>query len=416
MNDILMRALENNRQTQIELLQKLIGFPTTKGNEEGAQKFMAAKMKELGAEIDLFEPDIEQLRKGPYFRSDRKDFKGSPVLSATLKGAGGGKSIILSGHMDVVPADPADWSMDPFAGILKNDRIYGRGAADMKGGISCNYIAIKSILDAGIRLKGDVIFQTTIDEEVGNTGSMALCQKYSADAAIEAEPTSLEMNIATNGSQMFKIHIKGKAAHVGLAYNGVNALYKAIPIIQAVRDLEERRRIRIMDPIYANIPIPFCTNITMCEAGRFRSIIPSECVLTGRLGIAPSETVEEAVRELEDAIFSMANADPWLRDNPPVIEYFPSLWQSGRVDPSHPLAQLIDQNCVDRLGKHAQVKGMAACSDSGTYIKIGKTPSINFGPNSMDMAHQSDEYVDLDSLFKCADIIAQTVVDWCGSC
>ena len=88
MNDILMRALENNRQTQIELLQKLIGFPTTKGNEEEAQKFMAAKMKELGAEIDLFEPDIEQLRKDPYFRSDRKDFKGSPVLSATLKGAG----------------------------------------------------------------------------------------------------------------------------------------------------------------------------------------------------------------------------------------------------------------------------------------------------------------------------------------
>ena len=411
----LKKALEANREELVSTLQELIRHPSTKGNEESAQVCFAEKLRALGGDVDMWEPDIEAMRKIPHFYTDRESYKGSPVLAATFKGSGGGKSLILCGHMDVVPAVAEYWSMDPYAGILKDDRVYGRGAADMKGGIAANFIALKSILDAGIRLKGDVIVETSVDEEVGNTGILALCQKYTADAAIVPEPTALEMNVATGGSRMYEISVPGKAAHVGTSYKGENAIYKAIPLINAIRDLQERRRIRLMDPLYADRPIPFCTGVTMIKAGEWRATVPSEAVVTGRLGIAPSESMDDAMAELEDAIMSQAGADPWLRENPPKITYFPSLWQSGHIDVDHPLVRMIARNSREITGVEARVSGMSACSDSGTLIKVGNVPAVNFGPNTMEMAHQNDEFVDLPSLFACADITAQTIVDFCGA-
>jgi acetylornithine deacetylase len=170
----------------------------------------------------------------------------------------------------------------------------------------------------------------------------------------------------------------------------------------------------MMDPLYHDKPIPFCTGVTMIRSGEWRSTVPSEAVVTGRLGIAPSESIDDAVLELEDAIMSTANADPWLRKNPPKINYFPSLWQSGQIEPDHPLVKIIGKNSIDITGKGTRIGGMSGCSDSGTLIKVGNVPTVNFGPNSMDVAHQNDEYIDLDSLFKCTDIIAQTIVDFCG--
>ncbi len=411
---LLQKALENNKDLLVNTLAELIRFPTTKGNEEEAQSYFAQKLRDLGCEVEQWEPDIDRLRTLPGFYSERENFKGSPVVGAKYKGVGGGKSILLSGHMDVVPAVKEFWTMDPFAGIVKDGKVYGRGAADMKGGIAANYIALKSILDAGIKLKGDVLVETTIDEECGNTGVMALTDRgYVADAAIVSEPTSLDMNVATCGNRWFSVSVPGKAAHGGLAFNGMNSIYKAMILINAIRDLEERRRLRLYDELYADKPIPFCVGVNTIRAGEWHSTVPSETVFTGRLGVSPGETVEEVVAEFEDAVFSAAKADHWLRDHMPTISYFPSLWNSGRVDPAHPLARIIDQNTQDIAKRPSRCVGMCACSDSGTLVKMGDTPAINFGPNSMDMAHQNDEYVDIESLFQCAQIIANSIVEWC---
>ncbi len=416
LNERLDASLAQNRDELITTVRELVAFPSLFGREEAAQRYYAGKLAGIGGAVDLWEPDVEQLRRHPAYVSARADFKGSPVQVTTFKGSSGGRSMLLCGHMDVVPPGEGAWTTDPWGGELKDGRIYGRGAADMKGGLAASYIAMRAIRDSGIRLRGDVLIGTTVDEECGSTGALALVLRgYRADGGIIPEPTGLEMNIASTGSVWFRVKVPGKSAHAGMAYKGVNSIYKAMLIIEKLRELEEQRRIRLLHPLYASHPVPFCLNVNVIAAGNWPAIVPAETVFQGRMGVSPVESIEEAKAEFEAAIRGIANSDTWLRDHPPVIEYMDCRWNSGSVDPEHPLSRLLQEHIAGVTGYPAKLTGMGPCSDSGTFIRFGDTPTINLGPNSMAIAHQTDEYVDVASLYDSARIIARAVVDWCGA-
>jgi len=410
-------AVAKNRDELIQLVMDLVRHPSTKGNELSAQTFFADKLRELGAEVDMFEPDLERLRQHPGFVTDRTSFAGSPVIGSVLKGAGGGKSMILCGHMDVVDPGDGAWTYGPFSPRYLDGKVYGRGACDMKGGIACNYMAVKSLRDAGIRLKGDVKILTTIDEEVGNCGMLALTEKgYSADGALVAEPSDEALTVSSAGSIWYKLHIYGKAAHGGSAYYGVNAIYKALPFISRIRDWEEERRLRLFGKarFYENLPVPFCIGVNMFHSGTMPAIVPEEAVLDGRIGISPLETTEEIMKEFEDMIQRVAQADPWTKEHPPLVEYHPSRWVSRSLDPDHPLVQTVKANYRDLKGVDPVMDGMKACSDSGTLQHYGHTPAFEFGPGPGTALHQTDEYVSAESLLNVTKVIAATLIDWCG--
>lgn len=420
MTDLKERAIETvvkNQDELIQLVMSLIRHASTKGNELSAQSFFASKLRELGAEVDMFEPDIEKLRQHPGFVTDRTSFVGSPVIGSVLKGYGGGKSMILCGHMDVVDPGDGAWTNDPFSPSYADGKIYGRGACDMKGGIACNYMAVKSLQDAGIRLKGDVKILSTIDEEVGNCGILALMEKgYSADGALVTEPTDEALTVSSAGSVWFKLHIYGKAAHGGIAYNGVNAIYKALPFINRIRDWQEERRLRLFGKVqfYENLPVAFCTGVNMIHSGTMPAIVPAEAILDGRIGISPQETTEEVMKEFEGMIRGVAQADPWTIEYPPLVEYHPSRWVSRNLDPDFPLVQTVKANFHEVKGVYPVIDGMKACSDSGTLQRYGHTPAFEFGPGPGTTLHKTDEYVSAESLLNVTKVIATTLIDWCG--
>ena len=173
---------------------------------------MKKELIELGLEVDEYDMDMEEMKKNEFFQTQRESFKNSPNLVAVLKGTGNSKkikidvnagqenkeekfsSIILNGHVDVVPEGEAKWSDDPFSGKIENGRIFGRGSTDMKGGVFSSYLALKILKNLGIKLKGDVIFQSVVEEESGGAGTLStVLRGYKADAAIIPEPTNMKI-------------------------------------------------------------------------------------------------------------------------------------------------------------------------------------------------------------------------------
>lgn len=221
--------IEDHREEGTNLLQKMVQAPSTQGNEAGAQAIVAQKLQEMGLQIDSWEPDGGELKKHSYFYSPRSEFSNSPNVVGIMKGTGGGRSIILNGHIDVVPdGDRDQWDDDPYSGAIKNGRMFGRGVTDMKGGNVSLILAMQALKENGIQLKGDVIFQSVIEEESGGAGTLAaVLRGYKADAALIPEPTNMRIFPKQQGSMWFRIHVKGRSAHGGTRYEGVSAIEKA---------------------------------------------------------------------------------------------------------------------------------------------------------------------------------------------
>lgn len=187
--------LQKNREKGTRFLQRLVQEGSIRGSESQAQAIIIEKCRELGLKLDIWEIGEERLLKHPDFYSDRKNFSGNPNVVAVLSGSGGGKSIILNGHIDVVPeGNLNDWENEPFSGFVKDGRLYGRGSTDMKGGTASLLLALEAIISCGIPLKGDVIFQSVIEEESGGAGTLAaVLRGYKADGAIIPEPTNMKI-------------------------------------------------------------------------------------------------------------------------------------------------------------------------------------------------------------------------------
>ncbi|WP_075982007.1 peptidase [Bacillus massilinigeriensis] len=408
--------IQKHEMKGLRLLKKLVQEGSVRGNESKAQAVIIEKCRQLGLELDIWEIDKKSISGHPAFRSDRDDFSGNPNVVAVLKGTGGGKSIILNSHIDVVPeGDKGDWEEDPFSGIIHEGRLYGRGSTDMKGGTVALLLAIESIISSDIKLKGDVIFQSVIEEESGGAGTLsAVLRGYKADGAIIPEPTKLKLFPKQQGSMWFRIAVKGKSAHGGTRYEGVSAIEKAIKIIQQIQELERKRNVKITDPLYKDTPIPIPINIGKIYSGEWPSSVPDIAFIEGRMGVAPNEQMEAAEKEMQEAILSVGETDSWLQENPPTIEWFGGRWQPGNLDVTHPLMEVISSSYQRVLDKPPVIEASPWGTDGGILSNVGGIPVVVFGPGVTEVAHDANEYIVLDDLFTSAKIIAQTIIKWCG--
>lgn len=407
--------IKENRIRGTRLLQRLVQEASTRGEESGAQAVIIEKCRELGLEMDIWEIGDNGISAHPAFCSDRKDFNGNPNAVGIMRGTGGGKSMILNGHIDVVPAgDKKDWERDPFSGHIECGKLYGRGSTDMKGGTTSLLMAIEAIKNSGIRLKGDVIFESVIEEESGGAGTLAaVLRGYKADAAIIPEPTNMKLFPKQQGSMWFRITVKGKGAHGGTRYEGVNAIEKAMLVIERLRRLETARNERIDDPFFESIPIPIPINIGKIHAGDWPSSVPDLAVIEGRMGIAPHETQEEAKHEMEEAISDICNDDPWLTENNPHLEWFGASWLPGDLDPEHELIHVLKESFEHVKNQFPLIEASPWATDGGILSKVGGVPVVVFGPGVTETAHQANEYINLEDVFEAAEIIALALLHWC---
>lgn len=408
--------IDNHFNAAVDMLQNMIRQPSIQGNETGVQKIVAEKLNSLGLEVDQWAPSMDELQSHPYFVKSRDSYEESPNVVGVWRGIGGGRSIILNGHIDVVPeGDRLQWTHDPFSGKVENGKIFGRGSTDMKGGNIALLLAMESIKNSGIQLRGDVIFQSVMEEETGGVGTLAtLLRGYRADAALVPEPTNMRLFIRQQGSMWFRVKVEGVGAHAGTRYEGVSAIEKAMLVCQAILELESQRNKNVTDPLYAHAPIPFPINIGKITSGNWPSSVPDLAVIEGRIGVAPGEEMDSVKDQLKAALRKLSDADAWLKDHPVQLEFFGAQWIPNAVDRNHPFVSIVEKNFKDVYQRDVVVEASPWGTDAGLLGKIANIPSLVIGPGVTKMAHFPNEYIVLEEVKSAAKLFARIILEWCA--
>lgn len=407
----LWAAIEARRDELVALVADLVRRPSPLGREAEAQAYVAAHLRDSGLAVEAWDLD-DALRTAPEGGDSGVPFAGRPNVAGLRRGAGGGRSLILNGHIDVVSPEPvAAWTHGPWGAAIVDGRMYGRGAFDMKSGVALNLFLPRLLRDLGLTLRGDLIVQSAIEEECTGVGSLDLSRRYRADAALVTEPEGGRFTWAHLGVLWFRVAVTGKAAHAMVAQRGVNAIVKTVPIIAALQDLE-RRLNEDIHPVWAGVEHPINLNIGVIRGGDWPSTVPGTCEIHCRLGFFPGRTPREMHALIEAAVGAAARADDWLRDHPPTVTY-DGFQSSGSI-------VSLDEPAVRLLGAwHRRVTGAPMQPVVGTsindmrYFNFAGIPAGCYGAAGGN-GHAADEWLDLTSLVPTAKVLGAFLLDWCG--
>lgn len=432
-NKQVMDWIDQNSQQIIGFLQELIRRPSVnpafdekeelKGEGDVQRYIQQYLQDELGLESELRCPDPEALRKyadkAGYMEGHT--FEDRPNLYAECKGAGGGRSIMLSGHVDVVQLGEG-WTVDPFGGDIDGDKLYGRGATDMKGGVAAMIMALKAIKQAGITLKGDVRIGTVVDEEAGGMGTLALVggDGRRADACIITEGTEMLVEPLCRGILWGKLIVPGRPGHIEhfktdwRTGGAVDAIDKARLYLDQIDRLNEEWGFTKRHPL---LPIPCQFKVAQINAGEYPTTYAGSCEIIFDVQYLPEENDQNGMgskvkQQVLDFVKQVADTDPWLRENPPKVEWILNA-DCGETPADSDFVQTVVGAVEHVEGQKPQITGALGHTDMGWFCNVG-IPTINYGPGPAWKAHQVDEYVSIDQLIRCTKNIAQTILDWCG--
>ncbi|MBN1486758.1 MAG: peptidase [Anaerolineae bacterium] len=416
MNTIEQRVLDAiDIDGMLTYLCDLIAIRSLDGEETEAQRHMAAKMEEIGLDVDMWDIDMEALEQHPAFSAEVERETGVGLVG-TLGQELGGRNLIFNGHIDVVPTgDAANWHYPPWQGTIDNGNLYGRGGLDMKGGLCCALYAAKAILDAGIQLKGKLMVESVIGEEDGGTGTLAtVLRGYRADGAVVPEPTNMAIITAQAGAMNFRVTVPGYSAHGCMRLEGVSAVEKFIPIYQALLELESHRNENVTHPLLAKHLLPYPLSVGIVKAGDWPSSVPESLVFEGRYGVAVGEDMLAARQAFEEAVIQVAQRDPWLKDHPPTVEWWGGQFESASIPTDHAIVQTVQSayNQVTNTAPH--IEGVTYGADMRLLVNQGQIPTVLFGPGDVRNAHQPDEYVPVADLITVTRSLALTALRFCG--
>ena len=408
----LIQIIEQNRDKAVELLRNMISIPSVTGDEAAIQKYLASYMADIGLDVDMWETDWDELKKHPGYRPVQRGYEGRPNLVATLKGVGGGRSLLLNGHTDVIPVGQG-WSQDPWSAAIRDGRIYGRGSADMKSGVASHIVAVELIKAAGLKLKGDVLINVVVDEEVSGHGTLdTVIRGYRADAGISGETSDLAVQPACIGRIWFEISIAGKPAGIQKRYQGVSGIDLGNKIVKAVQELEARRVATVSHPLYPNALDSLPCMIGVFSAGNYPSAFPDSCLLKGSIGTVPGEDHQGVKQSLVDQVARAAASDSWMKDHPPVVRFVGYDAQASEIPRDHPIVQTV-VNSLRQVGRDPQISGRQGAADTRFLNEYANTPTVIFGPGSTSIMHATDEYVSIDDYITAIKVVALSICDWC---
>jgi acetylornithine deacetylase len=409
----LLQVVEQNRDKAIGLLREMISIPSVTGDEAAIQKYLANYLADLGLEVDMWETDWNELKKHPGYRPVQRGYEGRPNLVATWKGEGGGRSLLLNGHTDVIPVGEG-WSDDPWSATIRDGRIYGRGSADMKSGVASHIMAVELVKAAGLKLKGDVLINVVVDEEVSGHGTLdTVIRGYRADAGISGETSDLAVQPACIGRIWFEIAIAGKPAGIQKRYEGVSGIVLGNKIVQAVQELEDRRVATVSHPLYPNALDSLPCMIGAFSAGNYPSAFPDSCHLKGSIGTVPGEDHEGVKQSLVDQVARAAAADPWMKDHPPVVRFVGYDAHASEIPRDHPIVQTVVNSFREVIGRAPEISGRQGAADTRFLNQYANTPTVIFGPGSTSVMHATDEYVAIDDYIAAIKVLALSICDWC---
>jgi formylaminopyrimidine deformylase len=410
--------VEGRKHELIALATKLIAFPSVSPparNTNDIQNFVKQYLENLGFETDKW--DV---------------YPGDPNIVGVLQGKSreNYNSVIINGHVDVAEVgDDKEWSIPPFNASVMDPFLYGRGTADMKGGVAAALMAVQILKELGVNLHGDLQFQSVIGEEAGEAGTLSCMERgYTADFAVVVDTSDLHIQgqggvitgwIVIQSKETFHDGIRSKMIHAGGGVKGASAIEKMTKIIGGLQELERHWAVT---KSYEGFPPGSNTiNPAVIEGGRHAAFIADRCALWITVHFYPNEDYEEVIKEIEQHIGAVAAADPWLRDNPPEFiwggrsmivdrgEIFPSL----EIDPGHPAIRCLADSYETLLTQKPQIGMSSTVTDAGWLGRAG-IPTAIFGPGKLEDAHAVDEKVEIRQLLDFTKILAVFIARWCN--
>ncbi len=424
LQDAILDYAKRRRGRLIQLTQELIQRPSENkpphGAEGACQNYIAATLRSAGWDPETYElDDVAGLDYHPLFWPGR-DYRGRPNVGARRKGAGAGRSLVLAGHIDTVPrGSTQQWTRDAFGGAVEANRIYGRGANDMKAGLAMNLFVVEALAELGLRLQGDLLFESIVDEEFGGgNGTLAgRLRGYNGDAAVVTEPSFLRICPAQRG---------GRTAHITFRASGGVLSEGAFPagVVDQVTHFlaktpefaERRRRHAPAHEMYAGHADPAPVSVTKIFTAPWGTgepiTVPEECKVEFYWQFMPGETQAEVEAEFADWMESVTRSRPELFAQRPAWE-FPLRWLPGSaIAKSEPLIRELSACAETVCGAPPPVAGIEGPCDMYLYHHFG-IPAVLWGPRGGN-THAADEYVEIDSLADAAASLLLFVCRWCG--
>jgi acetylornithine deacetylase len=393
----------------IRLAQELIRIPSITGDERAAQNRVAHALDQAGLEVDQFEADVNRLKAHPRFPGMEVE-RTEAVLVAGLLGQKGDHSLILNGHVDVVPVgDRQAWHSSPWSAHIHAGRLYGRGACDMKAGLAVGISAAAAVKRSGLLLRGRLIVQSVVGEEDGGIGTFAMAERgYRADAAYVLEPTRLRMIPAQAGALSFRLRIKGRSAHASVRYDGVSAIEKYEAVEARLRQLERSLNAQ-PHPLFARYPVAYPLSIGRLRSGSWASTVPDDLECEGRVGVPVGMASAEVRRQFTAALADLAQRDAWLAQHPPELDWFGGQFDAVEVDPDLPAFAALRSAHTDEFGVTPELDGAPYGSDMRLLVHEAETPAILYGPGDIHQAHATDEWIAVDEIVQAARVVTAAV-------
>jgi succinyl-diaminopimelate desuccinylase len=358
----------------VEILQKFVSFKTV--NEPGDEKPLAEYIKVLLDDIGL-ETVLDDLG------NNRANVIGR------LKGTGERETLLFNGHLDTVPSGDIEWKHEPYIGHIEDGKIYGRGTADMKGGLAAMLVAVKAIKESGAELKGDFLYTATAGEETDSIGAVKFVNDGGLDevgAIIIGEPSSGKINIAEKGAFWVEITTYGKTAHGAFPNEGINAVVHMNAFISEILSYRFKYE---ENPVVGHPTM----NISTIKGGVKTNVVPDRCSITIDMRTVPGMNHNEIIKDFERLILKLSEeiegfkADIRILNNRAAVE----------TKRTHPFIKLAQGTFKEVFGVDTEPQGVNFYTDASIFLPAKSVPCIFFGPGESSMAHQPNEYITVES-------------------
>ncbi len=408
----------------VHLLHELVSVNTVavppRGNETAGQRVLSEFLRRHGVRVELYPTEMLHRARSQWRRKDR-DYTGRLNLMATISGCGRGKSLLLNGHMDTVPPGRSAWKGSPWSGRVSRGRMYGLGSIDMKGGLVAQAAVLCALRRAGIRLNGDLLFESVIDEEWGGGGGTlaARLRGYTADACVVAEGTQLEIYRATRGGMFADLTVDAGDPTKYFSQSEVLSPSIALGRLLGWVDSWSKLRKKVKNVgAYADFADPAPVQALAVESNSFDPNVPWSVPMNAALRIyfqfLPHEDVKAVEQQIRLSLKRFCAGDPFFRA-------YPVNWKS-LIDPpllgyeiaeKHPWTQCMMRSAALALGREPVVTAAPFPCDASLLSREYGIPTLVFGPCGGG-AHNKDEYVEIRSMLQTAEVLLTAAMQWCA--
>ena len=416
--------VDAHRERLLQILRDLVRIPSENtppvGAERACQEYVTSALRRRGLQPQLYDlTEVPGLREHPLYWPGR-EYAGRPNVGARRAGAGGGRSLLLSGHIDTVPRGTQPWTRDPFGGQIEGNLLFGRGSNDMKAGVATNLFAVEALDELGVRLAGDLLFETVVDEEFGGVnGTLAgRLMGYNADAAIISEPSFLRICPAQRGGRIAHITFRASGGVLTEGKFPAGVIDQLTHFLVEVRRFREQRRARAsVHELYAGaadpVPVAITKMFTAPWGTKEPITVPETCNVEMYWQAMPGESKEEIEREFHEWFQSVLDRAPDLFAIRPGLD-FPIRWLPGSaILKSEPLVMELAACAREVTGSEPPIAGIEGPCDMYMFHQGFGIPAVLWGARGGN-THAADEYVEIDTVVAAAKTLLLFICRWCG--